>query len=170
MRDAHVVMGQSLRKPVIHSQRQPVTEFRENDDMPRPTGLPRFDTLGPRIRWWREHRRRTTSLPQFERKAFARAVGIPYSTFADLENDRAKSTKRLRQIAEELRLRVEYLETDEGEPEASPSPTGSGWPLPGIRRERIESLTKTERELLEFKLRDILDSIEADRQPTRRTG
>ena len=163
MRDAHVVMGPTLRKPVIHCQRQPVTEFRENGGMPRPPGLPRFSTLGPRIRWWREHRGR-------DRREFARAVGIPYSTLADLENDRAKSTKKLRQIAEELRLRLDYLETDEGEPEVTASPAASEWPLPGVPRERLERLTRIERELLAFKLRDILDDIEADRPATRKTG
>lgn len=163
MRDAHVVMGTTLRKPVITRQRQSVTEFRENEGMARPPGLPRFATLGPRIRWWREHR-------DIDRRDFARRIGLPYSTLADLENDRAKSTKKLRRVAEELRLRLEYLETDEGEPEASAPSTASEWPLPGVPRERLERLTRTERELLAFKLRDILDDIEADRQPTRKTG
>lgn len=163
MRDAHVVMGATLRKPVTSCQRQPVTEFRENIGMPRPPGLPRFLTLGPRIRWWREHRNR-------DRREFAKTVGIPYSTFADLENDRAKSTKKLRKIADELSLRLDYLETDEGEPEQLTPPTASEWPLPGIPRERLEKLTRTERELLAFKLRDILNDIEADRPATRKTG
>lgn len=163
MRDAHVVMGATLRKTVIPCQRQPVTEFRDNSGMPRPLGLPRFATLGPRIRWWREHRNR-------DRREFAKAVDIPYSTFADLENDRAKSTKKLRKIADELNLRIEYLETDEGEPELLSSPAASEWPLPGIPRERLEKLTRTERELLAFKLRDILNDIESDRPATRKTG
>jgi transcriptional regulator with XRE-family HTH domain len=163
MRDAHVVMGTTLRKPVIRCQRQTVTEFRENSGMPRPLGLPRFAALGPRIRWWREYRNR-------DRREFARTVGIPYSTLADLENERANSTKKLRKIADELNLRLEYLETDEGEPELSASPTASEWPLPGIPRERLEKLTRTERELLAFKLRDILNDIEADRPATRKTG
>lgn len=163
MRDAHVVMGTTLRKSVISCQRQPVTEFRETSGMPRPLGLPRFATLGPRIRWWREYR-------NLDRRDFARTVGIPYSTFADLENDRAKSTKKLRKIASELGLRIEYLETDEGEPEVVSAPGPSEWPLPGIPRERLEKLTRTERELLAFKLRDILIDIEADRPPGRKTG
>jgi len=170
MRDAHVVMGATLRKPVITCQRQTVTEFRENEGMARPLGLPRFPTLGPRIKWWREHRKRTTGQPRFDRRAFADAVGIPYSTFADLENDRAKSTKRLRQIAEELGLRLEYLESDDGEPEVSAAPTASEWPLPGVPRERLDKLSRIERELIAFKLRDILDDIEADRQSRSKTG
>lgn len=163
MREAHVVMGPTLRKTVIPCQRQPVTEFRENEAMPRPPGLPRFASLGPRIRWWREHRDR-------DRREFARTVGIPYSTFADLENDRAKSTKKIRKIAEELRLRLDYLETDEGEPELIAPPGLSDWPLPGVHKERLAKLTRTERELIEFKLRAILDDIEADRATTRKTG
>jgi transcriptional regulator with XRE-family HTH domain len=163
MRDAHVVMGATLRKTVIPCQRQPVTEFRDNSGMPRPLGLPRFATLGARIRWWREHRDR-------DRREFAKTVGIPYSTLADLENDRAASTKKLRKIADELSLRLEYLETDEGEPEVTAAPGASEWPLPGIPRERLEKLTRTERELLAFKLRDILNDIESDRPATRKTG
>jgi len=131
--------------------------------MPRPVGLPRFASIGPRIRWWREHRDR-------DRREFARTVGIPYSTLADLENDRAKSTKKLRKIADELSLRIEYLETDEGEPEQLTPPAPSEWPLPGIPRERLEKLTRTERELLAFKLRDILNDIESDRPAPRKTG
>jgi transcriptional regulator with XRE-family HTH domain len=119
--------------------------------------------MGPRIRWWREHRDR-------DRREFAKAVGIPYSTLADLENDRAKSTKNIRRIAEELNLRLEYLETDEGEPEVTTSPAATEWPLPGIPRERLEKLTRTERELLAFKLRDILNDIESDRPATRKSG
>ena len=163
MREAHVLMGATLRKPVTDCQRQPVTEFRENTAMPRPLGLPRFDTVGTRIRWWREHRER-------DRREFARAVGIPYSTLADLENDRAKSTKKLRKIAEELRLRIEYLETDEGEPELSFPAQSLEWPLPGVPKERLAKLTRTERELLEYKLRAILEDIESDRPTTRKTG
>lgn len=172
MRDAQVVaaMGASLRKPVILRQRQSVTDFRENGGMTRPVGLPRFATLGPRIRWWREYRERTTGETRFDRRAFARTVGIPYSTFADLENDRAKSTKKLRQIAAELSLRVEYLETDEGEPEALASPSTSIAPLSQTTRERLSKLTRTELELVDFKLREILDTIESDRPSTRKTG
>ena len=131
--------------------------------MPRPPGLPRFATIGPRIRWWREYR-------DIDRRTLARTVGIPYSTFADLENDRAKSTKKLRQIAAELRLRPEYLETDEGEPEVTAFPGGSAVPLSQTTRERLSKLTRTELELVDFKLREILDTIESDRPATRRTG
>lgn len=94
---------------------------------------------------------------------------MPYTTLADLENDKTKSSKKLRQIAAELKLRIEYLETDEGEPEVTQA-ASSALPLSQGTRERLNRLTRTELELVDFKLRDILADIEADRQSNKKTG
>lgn len=65
------------------------------------------DTVGNRIR----KRREAKSL---ERKEFAKLVDIPYSTIAEIENGKQKSSTKLHRIASVLGVRVEWLETGAG--------------------------------------------------------
>src|SRR5690606_27046811 len=53
-RDAQLLMSPSLRHPVDVSQRHTVTAFRDTMDMPKSVDIPRFDTLGARIVYWRQ--------------------------------------------------------------------------------------------------------------------
>ena len=168
MRDAQVVMSPSvLRHPVESIRRLPVTEVRENVVMPRPLGLPKFDTLGPRIRWWREHRK-------FKRGEFAKLVGMSYSGFADLENDRSQESKKLHLIAAKLKLNPYYLETDKGEPEAEfaqdPPAEAQEWPFESISQSKLTKLNTVERSYLETKMHEAFAVIEAERRKAKKTG
>ncbi len=58
--------------------------------------------LGDRIKEARKAR-------DMSRQALAAATRIPYSTLADLENDRQKSSTELHRIASALRVRIEWL-------------------------------------------------------------
>lgn len=168
MRDAQVVIGPSLLRPAVESRRRlPVTDIRENVVMPRPPGLPKFDALGPRIRWWREHRK-------FKRAEFAKLVGMSYSGLADLENDRSQESKRLHLIAAKLKLNPYYLETDKGEPEAEftqePPATLPEWPFQSVPLDKLNKLNRIERSYAETKLLEALAEIEAERRRAKKTG
>lgn len=167
MRDAHVLTRSILRQPVVLSQRHPVTAVRETIGMPRPPNLPKFESPGPRIRWWREHR-------GYERKDFAKMVGMSYSGLADLENDRSKAGKKLHLIAAKLRLNAHYLETDKGEPEAEfaqelPQEPAK-WPFESVQQSRLEKLNKIELSYAENKLQEALAEIEAERRRAKKAG
>lgn len=168
IRDAQVIIGPSLlRQPVESTQRPHVTEVRENVVMPRPPGLPKFDTLGPRIRWWREHRK-------FKRAEFAKLVGMSYSGLADLENDRSQESKRLHIIAAKLKLNPYYLETDKGEPEAEfaqepPSPLPE-WPFQAVPIDKLHKLNQVERSYAETKLLEALAVIESERRKAKKAS
>lgn len=163
MREDHVAMRPSLRHAVDNSQRQPVTEFRNNYGMPRPPGLPKCTTIGQRVRWWREHR-------GVSRKDLAKAVSLGYSTLADLENDEQDTTSKLHLIAAQLRLNPHYLETDRGEPEAefeqAGPPADDLWPFARIPRRRLEKLNRIERKYAEDRLLEVLAEIEAESKKT----
>lgn len=167
-RDAHVVMGPSVLRPAVESTRRlPVTEVRDNVRMPRPPGLPKFDTLGPRVRWWREHRK-------FKRSEFAKLVGMSYSGLADLENDRSQESKKLHLIAAKLKLNAYYLETDKGEPEAEysqepPTPMAD-WPFQAVSIDKLNKLNMIERSYAETKLLEALADIDAERRKTKKAG
>lgn len=168
MRDAHVVMGPSvLRHTVESTERPPVTELRENVVMPRPPGLPKFDTLGPRIRWWREHRK-------FKRAEFAKLIGMSYSGLADLENDRSQESKRLHLIAAKLKLNPYYLESDKGEPEAEfaqdPPAAPPEWPFQAVPLDKLNKLNTIERSYAETKLLEALAVIEAERRKAKKAS
>lgn len=168
MRDAQVVMSPSvLRHAVESTRRLPVTEVRENVVMPRPLGLPKFDTLGPRIRWWREHRK-------FKRAEFAKLVGMSYSGYADLENDRSQESKRLHLIAAKLKLNPYYLETDKGEPEAEfsqdPPAALPEWPFQSVSLDKLNKLNMIERSYAETKLLEALAAIEAERRKAKKAS
>lgn len=161
MRDAHVVIDPSLRPPVDRSQRLPVTALRDNLCMPRPPDLPKFSSIGPRVKHWRIRR-------GFERKEFAKLVGMSYSGLADLENDRSKGGKQLHMIAARLRLNAHYLETDKGEPEADhaqdPPPEPTEWPFQSVPRIKLAKLSNIERSYAETKLLEAIQEIEAERR------
>lgn len=167
MREAHVVMPDILRRAVDASQRPTVTALRENTAMPRPQNLTKLDTVGARIKWWREHR-------GFKRSAFAKMVGMSYSGLADLENGRSKEGKQLHIIAAKLRLNPYYLQTDKGEPEAEfaqePPADGQQWPFQSIPPSKMAKLNMIELSYAENKLQEALAEIEAERRKSKKTG
>lgn len=156
-------MSGSLRPTVDFSQRQPVTGFRDNLNMSRPKDLPSFDHLGARIAYWREKR-------ELSRSQLADRVGLAYSTLSDLEDQRSDSTRALYKFAQALRLSLNYLESDEGDPEADAPPPLDNWPLPGIPRSRLDGLDRTETRAIEAALKEVLAEIEQDRRKKRKTG
>jgi transcriptional regulator with XRE-family HTH domain len=79
--------------------------------MSRPAELPRFETIGERVRWWREHHKKS-------RKELAKLTKQSYSALADLENGRSHDSERLDLIALHLKVCPVYLRTDKGDPEA----------------------------------------------------
>lgn len=167
MRDAHVIMGSSLRRAVESCQRPAVTALRDTEGMPRPPDLPKFDSLGPRVRWWREYR-------GFGRKEFAKLVGMSYSGLADLENDLTKASKKLHLIAAKLRLSAHYIETDRGEPEAEfpqeAPQEAQAWPFEDVPRSKLDKLNMIERKYAETKLQEALADIESERRKSKKTG
>lgn len=166
MRDAHVVMLPSLRVPVELSQRRPVTGVRENCGMPRPKEMPNtLDTIGKRVRWWREYRKIT-------RKSLAKSCDMSATALSDLELDRTEKGSFLHVIAANLRLNPHYLQTGKGEPEAEftqePPVQESAWPLPGVARHRLEKLNPIERSYAESALLTALAEIETERRKTKK--
>lgn len=168
MRDAHVAIIPSVLRPAVESTRRlTVTELRENVVMPRPPGLPKFNTLGPRIRWWREHRK-------YKRAEFAKMIGMSYSGLADLENDRSQDSKKLHLIVAKLRLNAFYVETDKGEPEAEfaqePPAMPPEWPFESVPLDKLNKLNTIERSFAETKLLEALAVIDAERRKAKKSG
>jgi transcriptional regulator with XRE-family HTH domain len=163
MREAHEVMGPSLRRAVDLSQRPSVTVIRNTSEMARPKDLPTFTHLGPRIAYWRAKR-------QLSRTDLGEKVDLAYSTIADLEDERSNSTKALYKFAAALRVNLHYLETDEGDPESDPPPPLDIWPLPGIPREKLEGLDRVERRAVESAIKEVLAEIEEDRRKHRKSA
>lgn len=166
-REAQVVMPNTLRESVTTSQRLPVAVFRENVAMPRPQNMPPdLDTVGKRVRWWRNHRK-------MSREDLAIQVHIKVSTLGDLENNRQKGSRKLHLIAAALRLNAHYLETGKGEPEAEyaqEAPQEPSWPFDNLPRSKLEKLNMIERRYLEDRLLDALSDIESERRKSKRTG
>jgi len=161
-----MLMGSSLRESVELSQRLPVTAFRENTRMPRPTGLPAaFETIGKRARWWREFRK-------IERDVLAKRIKMSPSGLADFENGRSARTRKLHLIAAELRLNAHYLETGDGEPEAEypqeAPPEANQWPFEAIPPSRLKKLNAIELNFAESKLLEALQKIETERRKMRK--
>jgi transcriptional regulator with XRE-family HTH domain len=167
MRTAHVVMPSSLLPAVDSSQLQAVTEVRHNGGMARPLNLPRFTSIGQRVRWWREHR-------GISRSEFAKKVPMPYSTLSELELDRSQKSMYTHLIAAALRLNPHYLETDQGEPEANspqePPPKESPWPFDKVSRAMLSGLSRVERSHAEAKLLEALAEIQQERRQAKRSG
>ncbi|MBX6381483.1 MAG: helix-turn-helix transcriptional regulator [Microbispora sp.] len=125
----------------------------------RPTDLPRFDLLGDRIVYWRERRGMT-------RSQLARLAKVPYSTLAEIESNKQKSTTKITQLAGALRVNAHYLATGKGNPEdltSGPAESDSSdWPFP-IDRSELMDLDEVELELVGLKLQKIVDEIRAKR-------
>ena len=80
-----------------------------------------METIGSRLRQEREAQ-------GIDRKAFARATGIGYSTIAELERGGMQTSTKLRVIAEALGVSLSWIETGKGpkRPEAAPDLSGAG--------------------------------------------
>lgn len=162
-REAHVVMGSSIREPVNSSQRVSVSALRNNERMPRPKDMPKEIDLGPpgpRIRWWRKHRKLSP-------KDLASACGMGTSTLTDLELGRTERGSYLHMIAAKLRLNAHYVETGKGEPEleyAQEAPADESWPLPGVPRAEIAGLNAVELKYAEIALLEALETIRKERR------
>jgi len=167
MRDAHVVMQPSLRNSEITCQRKTVTAFRNNSFMPRPKDMPNLDSVGRRIRWWREYRK----MSQGE---LAKGVKISQGTLSDLENDRQAGSGKLHLMAAKLGLNPHYLETGKGEPEADfpqePQSEPVDWPFESISPAKLAKLNMIERSYAETKLLEALAEIEAERRKSKKSG
>ena len=168
MRDAHVVMGPSIRNPEVICQRKADTAVRNNGFMPRPKDLPsNLLTVGQRVRWWRQHRR-------ISQGQFAKDVGISQGTLSDLENDRQAGSGKLHLMAAKLGLNAHYLEFGKGEPEAEYAqeapPEAPEWPFEGIQPGRLAKLNMIERKYAEMKLQEALAEIEAERRKAKKIG
>ena len=91
-------MDSNLRDSVDSSQRHSVTGFRSN---------PVVHTVGQRIR----QRRKKLGIT---RRQLADNCGMPYSTLADIENERQQSSTVLHVLARELRTTPEWLDSESG--------------------------------------------------------
>lgn len=95
----------NLALPVGHGRE--ITESRSLSQRHTPRDLRRnglMTTIGSRIR----HRRKELGI---DRRDLAKAVGISYTTLADLETERSKSTTVLDRIADKLGVSTEWLRT-----------------------------------------------------------
>lgn len=80
-----------------------------------------METIGDRIRAERKAQ-------GIERGDLAKSAGIAYTTLADLENGRSKSTTALHKVAKRLGVRPEWLETGKGPKHAPPpAPAEIDW-------------------------------------------
>lgn len=104
----------SMAHPTIYRnacQRPFVAPVRRNTSM---------ETIGARVRRLRESK-------GIERKDLARAVGFSYTGLSDLESGKAKSTTKLRRLADALGVTGAYLETgkDQQAPTTPAAPSHS---------------------------------------------
>lgn len=84
-------------------------------------------TVGARVRQIRE-------LRGIARSELASLLGMPYSTLAEIENDRMKSSTKLHRIAEALKVRPDWLETGRGQRDAPEAVEDSTWAdIRGVR-------------------------------------
>lgn len=123
-----------------------------------------LDTVGKRVRWWREYRK-------LSRKDVAKACSMSPTALSDLELDRTSKGTSLHLIAAKLRLSAHYLETGKGEPEAEfaqEAPTDAVWPFPAVPLHRFDKLNLIERSYAETKLLEALQEIEAERRKAKR--
>jgi len=124
-------------------------------DMPKSVDIPRFDTLGARIVYWRQRR-------GWDRSELAKRAKIPYSTLAGIEDGDQKTSTKVPQIAAALGLNPVYLATDRGDPEGTAPPVDDSWPFP-FPREELLDLDPVELELAGLKLQKIIEEIRAKR-------
>lgn len=159
IREAHVFMSPSLRVPVDLCQRHPVTAIRKNVHMQKAVGYPRDGHLGSRIRWWRKHRK-------MSRAQLAKLSGVPYSTIAEIENEKQHSSTKVTMLAGALVINPSYLATGSGNPEdltAVPVPSAvETWSI--IDPDLVSDFDDNERELLALKTVRYAEEIRARRQ------
>jgi transcriptional regulator with XRE-family HTH domain len=155
IRDAHVVIGSSLRHPVTIMQRHSVTAFRDNLGMSKSVYKQRFETLGARLKHWRKER-------GLSRPKLSSLSGVPYSTIAEIENEEQHSSTKITQLAAALKLNPHYLATDEGDPldvKAAPAIKDSQ-PLFTVD---LSDFDEIELELLEFRFKKDVEEIRTKR-------
>ncbi len=164
MREAQVFMPPSLRNPVIPCQRHSVTAFRDNLGMKDPALNQSLIAVGDRIKHW-------TKVRGKRRSEVARESGVAYSTLADIENGRQKSSTQITEIARVLRLNPHYLATGEGDPEnilASPPPAGPGIDYADLLPTSVlDSMTPTEIELVRHRFLEAAKAVIALRAKQR---
>lgn len=169
IRSAHKIFMDTIVRDSGHlSKRKTVRELHDNSEMTRPANLPKCDTIGKRVRWWRKHRGFNNL------REFAELLGIPKTTLSDLETGRTHTGTQLHLIAAKLGLNPHYLETDEGEPESSspqlPPPSEPDWPFKEISPASLAGLNHIEKSYAEQQLSKALAEIEKARRQAKRTG
>lgn len=155
MRVDQVDIARDLTAARKFSQRLPVTEFRQTRGMARPPDLPKFDTIGGRVKWWRIRR-------GIKPKEFAKLTQQSYTALTDLESGRSKDSERLDLIALHLKVNPVYLRTDKGDPEA-PAPAVAElaeWPLDNALLGQLRDLDEIEQSYLAKKITEALLTIE----------
>jgi transcriptional regulator with XRE-family HTH domain len=173
--EMRIDQGDIARDPTVprnSCQRLPVTEFRHNGGMGRPVGLPKFDSIGARVKWWREHR-------GLSRKQLTKLVGMPYSTLSDLELGSSKNSEKLDLIALHLRVNTLYLRTDKGDPEAHITPAATdtaGTPERSLEANMVAQLRELDPDEVEegyfaAQLEKVVETIKSTRNRKRhKTG
>jgi transcriptional regulator with XRE-family HTH domain len=124
--------------------------------MPRPAELPKLETIGARIKWWREYR-------GMGRKELAKLTHQAYSTLADLESGRSSQSEKLDLVAAHLKLNPFYLRTDKGDPEATVAtaePPVSDWPLDRSLLAQVRDLDDIEMVYFAIQAKEALQNIE----------
>lgn len=124
-------------------------------DMPKSVDIPRFDTLGARIVYWRERR-------GWDRSELAKRAKIPYSTLAGIEDGDQKTSTKVPQLAAALGLNPIYLATGKGDPEGQGAPPEDYWPF-SFPRDELFELDQVELELVDLKLQKIIEETRAKR-------
>lgn len=152
-------MRASLRDPVDRLQRHPVTEFRDNSGVPKSSEIPRFDSLGARVAYWRKQR-------GWSRPELAKRARIPYSTLAGIEDGDQQSSTKVPEIAAALGLNPIYLASGRGDPESQGAPADDFWPFP-FPREELLDLDPVELELAGLKFQRVIEEIRAKRSRLR---
>ena len=129
-----------------------------------PSGL---DTIGKRVRWWRDYR-------GYGRKDLAQLCHMSATALSDLELDRTKKGSYLHLIAAQLRLNPHYLETGKGEPESEYAqdapPEPPAWPFAAVTRTQLDKLNPIERKYAETALQQAIAEIEAERRKARKAS
>lgn len=153
MRVDQVDIGRDATARRNRSQRLPVTEFRQDGSMPRPLDLPKFDTIGERVRYWRVKRK-------ISRKELAKRTKQSYTALASLENKESHGSERLDLIAIELKLNPVYLRTDRwSDPEAQ-SPITEDSPSEWLSQLRELDLDEIEDAYFATEAKKALQTIE----------
>lgn len=155
------------RESVIrgHIPRQPVNRAPDTSGMRYQIDgkqIPKFATLGERVRWWR-------GLRGLSQAKLAQLAGIPASTLSDIERDRQGSSGQIFDLARILRLNAKYLATDEGDPLAdNPQEEAAYWPFEDVEAADVQELSAVELKLLSFQVKKAIEEIKQLRHPKKR--